>query len=403
MDGKLIALFSREQDLEKIKSIFTESFRLKTPLEGNNFHLENSTQVIDIGIYTNSMEEEVRQFIEKQKNAVSGYFSHIQDCDEDIKINLIHHIRLSDTFIPLTISSKISEENISEYIDIAISIMLNVMEQMDGVLITDDGVTALDSEGNVILSENEDSDLDFYFPFEYKETPEFLNDCTDKQVTRRNENMKYLFDKKIYVCELPLNDDDDNIRLRSKEEVVRRTLGTLLVSLYSEALLNPNEKMSVSEARDFIGNVMKDLSINKMEDVLTEKELKYIRDDNSDESTRIQYSWNYENLYVLEWILGLEEWNYPDDICNAGKIVRNLKQFHSINDMCSNTSMRSKKEILDKADLIYRMDWAAVDARIHGMQGPARLQHGVVQEWHKTLNWMICFDDAEWDDVTTPT
>ena len=84
-------------------------------------------------------------------------------------------------------------------------------------------------------------------------------------------------------------------------------------------------------------------------------------------------------------------------------MVRNLREFKSVADMCENTVIRSKKEILDKADLIYRMDWAAVDARIHGMQGPAGLEHGVVQERHKTLNWMICFDDAEWDDVSTPT
>ena len=403
MDGNFIVLFSREQDLEKIKGIFMKSFGLEKPLEGNNFHLENNVQVIDIGVYTSSMDDEIKQFIKKNKDAVLGYFSQIQDCDEDIKINLIHHIQQSDTFIPLAISSKRGEENIAEDTDTAISIMLNAMKHMDGVLIVDEGLTALDSEGNVILSENEDSDLDFYFPFEYQEAPERFSDCTDRQLTRRNENMKYLFEQKIYVCELPLNDDDDNIRLRSKEEVVRRTLGTLLVSLYSEALLNPNDKMSISEARDFIGNVMKDLSVDKMEDVLTEKEMEYIRDDNSEEITRVQYSWHYENLYVLEWILGLEEWNYPDDICDVGKIVRNLKKFSSVEDICSNTTMRSKKEILDKADLIYRMDWAAVDARIHGMEGPAQLQHGVVQERHRTLNWMIYFDDAEWDYVTAPT
>ena len=215
--------------------------------------------------------------------------------------------------------------------------------------------------------------------------------------------MKFLYDRKIYVCELPLNDDDENIRLRSQEDVVRRTIGTLIVSLYSEALLNPEENMSVTEARDFIRKVMKDFSVDKLEDVLTEQEMKYIEDDHSEESDRINFSWHYENLYVLEWILGLAEWTYPDGICDVGKMIQNLRKFDSIANMCKKTVMRSKEEILDKADLIYRMDWAAVDSRIHGMQGPAGLDHGVVQERHKTLNWMICFANAEWDDVPTPT
>ncbi len=274
---------------------------------------------------------------------------------------------------------------------------------MDGVLIVDEGATALNSDGHVILSEECESDLEFYFPFELQEIPAFFENCTARQIARRTENMKYLFERYIYVCELPLNDDDENIKLRSQEDVVRRTIGTLLVSLYSEALLNPEENMSVSEARDFIRKVMKDFSIDEWKDVLTKEETEYIEDDNSDESARINFSWHYENLYVLEWLLGLEEWNYPEDICDVGKMVRNLREFKSVADMCENTVIRSKKEILDKADLIYRMDWAAVDARIHGMQGPAGLEHGVVQERHKTLNWMICFDDAEWDDVSTPT
>lgn len=33
------------------------------------------------------------------------------------------------------------------------------------------------------------------------------------------------------------------------------------------------------------------------------------------------------------------------------------------------------------------------------MNWSARLNHGVVQEWHKALNWMIYFGDSDWDDV----
>lgn len=67
----------------------------------------------------------------------------------------------------------------------------------------------------------------------------------------------------------------------------------------------------------------------------------------------------------------------------------NADEYGSIKDFCQKTVMRSKKEILDKADLVYRMDWAAVDARCHGMTGPAGINHGVIQERHKALNWMI--------------
>ena len=402
MEENLIVLFSREQNPELIMDVIMESFGREKSAGGNNLHLENDVQSVNIDVFTESMGEEFKEFIQKQKNMVSGYFAQMQNCNEDIKINLIHHIQHSKAFIPIKTAVKQESDDVDD-IDAVIAVILEAMNHMDGVLIVDEGATALNSDGHVILSEECESDLEFYFPFELQEIPAFFENCTARQIARRTENMKYLFERYIYVCELPLNDDDENIKLRSQEDVVRRTIGTLLVSLYSEALLNPEENMSVSEARDFIRKVMKDFSIDEWKDVLTKEETEYIEDDNSDESARINFSWHYENLYVLEWLLGLEEWNYPEDICDVGKMVRNLREFKSVADMCENTVIRSKKEILDKADLIYRMDWAAVDARIHGMQGPAGLEHGVVQERHKTLNWMICFDDAEWDDVSTPT
>lgn len=402
MEENLIVLFSREQNPELIMDVIMESFGLEKSAGGNNLHLENDVQSVNIDVFTESMGEEFKEFIQKQKNMVSGYFAQMQNCNEDIKINLIHHIQHSKAFIPIKTAVKQESDDVDD-IDAVIAVILEAMNHMDGVLIVDEGATALNSDGHVILSEECESDLEFYFPFELQEIPTFFENCTARQIARRTENMKYLFERYIYVCELPLNDDDENIKLRSQEDVVRRTIGTLLVSLYSEALLNPEENMSVSEARDFIRKVMKDFSIDEWKDVLTKEETEYIEDDNSDESARINFSWHYENLYVLEWLLGLEEWNYPEDICDVGKMVRNLREFKSVADMCENTVIRSQKEILDKADLIYRMDWAAVDARIHGMQGPAGLEHGVVQERHKTLNWMICFDDAEWDDVSTPT
>lgn len=132
-------------------------------------------------------------------------------------------------------------------------------------------------------------------------------------------------------------------------------------------------------------------------------EYAYVNNKKSKEEERIEYSWNYEHLYALEWALGLNEWNMPVDICNVGKCVEIMSKFSSIDDIINNSNMRSKKEILDKADLIYRMDWACVDAWIHGLTGPAQLNPGVTQARHKTLNWLINMDDAEWDDVSTPT
>jgi hypothetical protein len=65
--------------------------------------------------------------------------------------------------------------------------------------------------------------------------------------------------------------------------------------------------------------------------------------------------------------------------------------------------LRSKKEILDQADLILRLDWACVSARVKGEPAPGKLDKGVVFERHHSLNWLISYLNQNWDDVTTDT
>ncbi len=64
--------------------------------------------------------------------------------------------------------------------------------------------------------------------------------------------------------------------------------------------------------------------------------------------------------------------------------------------------MRSKVELLDAADLYYRLDWACVDARINGKE-MTQAHPGVVYERHYALNWLISYGNQEWDDVRCDT
>jgi hypothetical protein len=63
--------------------------------------------------------------------------------------------------------------------------------------------------------------------------------------------------------------------------------------------------------------------------------------------------------------------------------------------------LRTKKEILDQADLILRLNWACVSARVKNEQAPSGLNSSVVYERHYSLNWLIKFMNQEWDKVTT--
>lgn len=250
---KHVSLFSRENDLEKIMGVIMKEFGMEKSDGNNTLHLENNQLniTIDIIVHTYLMGEQYKQIIEKQKSEAITYFSRIDNGNDDIKINLINFIQQTKSWILITIATA-NKSNANS----VISTFLKT--KIDGILLTDNGQTALNSEGKIILSNDGQSELEYYFPFEVQENSPILENCTERQITRRTENMKFLFSKRIYCCELPMNDDDDEIKLRSHKEVVERTIGTLIVSLYSEFLLNQEEKMSVSDARNFIQKVMSD-------------------------------------------------------------------------------------------------------------------------------------------------
>lgn len=380
-----------------------ECFRMPKAEVGNQLALKNKFVGINIVAFFPFMGEDYAAFIKDQKNRVMGHFASVQNCDGDIQLNLIKHLQQCQCFIDCKLECFLEDaESRKECMEELTGKLQMFLKKVDGVLLVNGATSVLDADGKLIMSDEGETELDYYFPFAYVENPAFLAESTQRQMQRRNENMKSLFDKHIFVMELPINEDDEVAKIRTVEEIVKRLYGVMVVSLYSECLLNPAENMSVQEARQFIDKVLKEHEISSLEDILTPEELEYIRDDNPEERTRIKYSWHYENLYALEWALGLDEWTDVTSICDVPKSVR-LLNGTTYKSLCASAQVRSKKEILDKADLVYRMDWACVDARIYGLQMPGDMNPGVVNARHKTLNWLFCMDDADWDDVDTPT
>ncbi len=136
---------------------------------------------------------------------------------------------------------------------------------------------------------------------------------------------------------------------------------------------------------------------------LTPSEKAYATAKHPTEQQKIDANWRYESLHVMLWALGfIDSLSYPDQMCNVAndvKIIHGLtaQQFRK------NAKLRTKKEILDQADLILRLDWACVDAQTKNKPAPANLDKGVVFERHHSLNWLINYMKQDWDDVTTDT
>ena len=103
------------------------------------------------------------------------------------------------------------------------------------------------------------------------------------------------------------------------------------------------------------------------------------------------------------WALGfLPELGRPDKIVDVRRIAGLMKD-KAPKLLHDEGRLRPAGELLDAADLIYRYNWACVDARVNGRATPAGLDCGVVIERHHALNWLIGYLGQAWDDVSTDT
>lgn len=69
------------------------------------------------------------------------------------------------------------------------------------------------------------------------------------------------------------------------------------------------------------------LAAYQAEDVFSPKEKVYLDNPDSTQNEQIQFAWPYENLWVVEWALGLtDELPWPDRLCDVSRTVKELEQ-----------------------------------------------------------------------------
>lgn len=215
---------------------------------------------------------------------------------------------------------------------------------------------------------------------------------TAEQIQRRKRSEKICTAYAVPVYPNPnamFLDPADQISIRTKDEIIDRAIALCYLELKSEKA----DKKTLKEfAKKY--NVM---------EKLTAAEKEFADNDFPSSQQLTDANWRAEGYHVLLWTLGyIDTLIYPDKLCDVASDVKHLfsrseKQFRE------QTKLRSKTEILDQADLILRLDWACVNARVSNEPVPGNLDKGVVYERHYTLNWLIRWMDQEWDSISTDT
>lgn len=213
---------------------------------------------------------------------------------------------------------------------------------------------------------------------------------SEDQLTRKKRSIDLLRAQGIPVLDsLPVIVDESRSLRRTDREVAGRALALMIAAVKGET----GDQALIDTLIDQYDAA----------DLFTPAERAFISAPNPSEQMRVEMSWRYEGVHTLLWALGFYDALMPPDqivdVYAMGTLLRELGP----DGLQNKARLRPQAELLDMADLVYRMDWAVVNARVNGKPAPPGIDPGIVYERHYALNWLIGYAGLSWDEIRTDT
>lgn len=324
---------------------------------------------------------------------LSGMVNFIQSLpaqNETVKGKFLYKVSAANSEMPFIAEPNINDDFKAVLEEIVQMIDGFIFAQPNAVFTKSSGQHFVDKDFALILDTNgisELSDMDVRVDAKYHDEPK--DEYNEEQRSRKLRSQRILNENGIKVnTNLPCLISSDNMTLRDRNDVIDRAYALMVIAAKGEGVTREQLKRPIEEKNIDKFTPREDEILNT--EVLTDHQKSYA-------------TWRYESLYTMLWALGYaKELKYPSDICDVQDIVGTILK-PSRDDFSQNCTLRSKNEILDELDKIYRMNWACVDARMHGQTVGGGINPSVIYERHYSLNWLVRYQDQEWDDVQTNT
>lgn len=338
-----------------------------------------------------SQENNGDEFIEMMRG-MYDYFAAIPTEHVRVRDGLLCQIRLVNTAVSIQLENEDDELDMETFAAIA-----DMADQANGLVFLTHGALHK-GDGTLVLDAEGDSQLDEYPVRVPAAILDKHTEPTDSGRARKERSEALLREYGVPVnAGLPPIAGDENAKLREREEVVRRSIGIVMAAIYGE-LLRDNDIETAKEKGQAI------IDSYDAWDCLSPEEQAFVLDDEPSDEDMSRYIWRYECYWAALWALGfVDELGHPDDICDVRRMVSFLREAGTVENFMRQAKLRDAGEILDQADLIYRLDWACVNAIINGKEPPTGLHPQVVMERHRFFNWLIRYLEQDWDRVRTDT
>lgn len=192
-----------------------------------------------------------------------------------------------------------------------------------------------------------------------------------------------------FIDHLPKIEEEKDAKVRKPQEIAIRILILANLCLVAE---DENTRLEVIT---FLKREKLWSSVSKFEKELFRKKLTKKEKNN--------IAWRSEAIWMLLWaIYKVETLELPDRETHIDEIMERIPPFmESTKEFIETSAVRPITEILDIADLTYRLHWTTKHTQLNSLD-KLNLNPSIVYERHYAINWITFYDD-NWDDISTDT
>ncbi len=193
---------------------------------------------------------------------------------------------------------------------------------------------------------------------------------------------------------------DEEVRLRSADDVTKRLLALWLV-------------YRIASAPSLCASYLHYADLHQLRNYLSPAELAFVDEPNSSPASCEDVAQaSLQALHFLAWCADLlpqlELNQHPKKFAlSTTSLLSHFPDVTQSKDaptLHQTVKLRRKAQIMDWSDLLYRLHWAVRHAALTGKPAPGNIDTVMVSEWHRAVNWICCYDEEDdWDRVSTET
>lgn len=375
---------------EVTRQMFEDVMSEFTVMDENHFTITlQDTTIMDFSITAHSDENYA------QAKGMANYFSQAPLVNQQVKEAALIQMQLFNCIIGIQFLVDDNEERTKRLINSIYEIAQELT-----AFILHPTMALYRPDGKLVISIDGKSDLEEFYPQANSSLLDKDIEESPADIERKNRSIAICREKEIpYIEHLRAAVYEAECQIPKKEDIIRRLACVFAAAVRSEELVHDQAENREEKARKMMERLNEGYQIFSF---LSAEERDYLNGMRDDMKSHNRFGWRYECCAVLLWAVSLLELGDPDHICDVTQLGAMLwnNDFDSIMEQ---SNLRSKKELMDMQDLIFRYDWACVDMRIHNKEFSV-VKGDIVFEWHYALNWLVGADGiSDWDMVKTTT